>query len=179
MAATQRSAAAGSRVVAPRAARPVRKKVVAPKRRPTPPSRLAAVVSQKEVSRTGRRVVYLVVFVVGLVMVCMFLAVVAQTRIAENQMRLDQIDQQIAAERDRYNELRLERSSLREPARLVVEARNLGMAPGLGTDFTSVDPSTVAEVLVSTGGVDPEFLSVDRDPLATYGRVKSLIGDRG
>lgn len=158
-------------------ARPVRK-VVAPKPRSTPRSRLTPVVGRRDASKAGRRLVYFLVFVVSLVMLCMFLAVVAQTRIAENQMRLDQIDQQIVAERDRYNTLRLERSSLREPARLVAEARALGMAPGLGTDFTSVDPSTVAAVLVSTGGVDPEFLSVERDPLETYGRVKSLIGDR-
>jgi len=158
-------------------ARPARK-VVAPKPRSTPRSRLTPVVGRRDASKAGRRLVYFLVFVVSLVMLCMFLAVVAQTRIAENQMRLDQIDQQIVAERDRYNTLRLERSSLREPARLVAEARALGMAPGLGTDFTSVDPSTVAAVLVSTGGVDPEFLSVERDPLETYGRVKSLIGDR-
>lgn len=177
MAAAQRSAVARSRVAAQPARTGTAK--VAPRRSAPPKSKLAAVVSQSQVSRTGRRLVYSMVFLVGLVMVGMFLAVVAQTRIAENQLRLDQIEQEIVAERNRYDELRLERSSLREPARLVVEARALGMAPGLGTDFTSVDPATVAAVLVSTGGVDPELLSVERDPLENYGRVKSLIGDRG
>jgi len=52
------------------------------------------------------------------------------------------------------------------------------MIPGNGTDFVSVDPLTVAQVLVSTGGVDPALLSVSHDPLVNYGAVKSTIGDR-
>ena len=66
----------------------------------------------------------------------------------------------------------------RDPARLVSEATAMGMVPGNGTDFVSVDPVTVAQVLVATGGVDPELLSVSHDPLVNYGAVKSTIGDR-
>ncbi|MEY3618858.1 MAG: hypothetical protein RL726_1556, partial [Actinomycetota bacterium] len=45
-----------------------------------------------------------------------------------------------------------------------------------GTDFTTVEPSSVAAVLVSTGGVDPEYMSDSEDPLENYGAVKALIG---
>jgi hypothetical protein len=93
-------------------------------------------------------------------------------------MQIDRIEDDIAAERDRYDTLRLERSTLREPARLVVEARALGMQPGVGVDFTSVDPMTVAAVLVSTGGVDPALLSESDDPLREYGQFKAILGGR-
>lgn len=106
----------------------------------------------------------------------MMAVVVAQTRIAENQLQIDRIEDDIVAERDRYNALRLERSTLREPARLVIEARALGMQPGVGVDFTSVDPMTVAAVLVATGGVDPDLLDDSGDPLREYGEFKAILG---
>ncbi|CAB4585681.1 unannotated protein [freshwater metagenome] len=106
----------------------------------------------------------------------MFLVVAFQTRIAETQMKIDKINAQIQAERDRYDALRLERSALRDPARLVADATAMGMIPGTGTDFTTVEPTSVAAVLVSTGGVDPEYMSDSEDPLENYGAVKALIG---
>ena len=93
-------------------------------------------------------------------------------------MKIDRLDAQIAQERARYDELRLERSSLREPGLLVEQATSIGMIPGNGVKFTSVDPLTVAEVLVATGGVDPELLANAHDPLANYGAVKATIGGR-
>lgn len=108
----------------------------------------------------------------------MFVVVAVQTHIAETQMRIDRINVQISSERDRYDELRLERSSLREPGALVVKATAIGMIPGRGVRFTSVDPQTVAQVLVATGGVDPEMLANAHDPLANYGAVKATVGDR-
>lgn len=135
-------------------------------------------VPQAAVSRRTRRLVFAGLIVAFLAIAMMMLVVVFQTRIAETQLKIDKIESQIAAERDRYDALRLERSSLREPARLVAEATAMGMIPGNGTDFVSVDPFTVAQVLVSTGGVDPALLSVSHDPLANYGAVKSTIGDR-
>jgi len=130
------------------------------------------------VSTRSRRLVIAGLLVSFLAIAMMLLVVVFQTRIAETQLNIDEIESQIASERDRYDALRLERSSLREPSRLVSEATAMGMVPGNGTDFISVDPLTIAQVLVSTGGVDPELLSVSHDPLVNYGAVKSTIGDR-
>ncbi|MBU3688286.1 MAG: hypothetical protein B7C54_07625 [Acidimicrobiales bacterium mtb01] len=160
-----------TRTSAERQARPAAR----PKAKPTR-SKLALAVSNRNLTRRSRRLVYVTSGVVVLVVGIMMMIVVAQTRIAENQMQIDRIESQISAERDRYNTLRLERSSLREPARLVANARAIGMQPGIGTDFTSVDPYTVAAVLVSTGGVDAELLDATENPFETYGEFKATVG---
>ena len=160
-----------TRTSADRQARP------APRQRSKPTrSKLALAVSNRNLTRRSRRLVYVTSGVVILVVGIMMMIVIAQTRIAENQMQIDKIESQISAERDRYNTLRLERSSLREPARLVANARAIGMQPGVGTDFTSVDPYTVAAVLVSTGGVDAELLDATENPFETYGEFKATVG---
>lgn len=141
-------------------------------------SPVARVVTRRDATRGMRRVIILSSTVAVLAIMVMFLVVAFQTRIAETQMKIDKINAQIQAERDRYDALRLERSALRDPARLVAEATAMGMIPGSGTDFTVVDPSSVAAVLVSTGGVDPEYMSDSEDPLENYGAVKALIGGR-
>lgn len=155
--------------------RPVPKKVSTKK---YPTSKIAKAVAEKSASRGSRRLILVVLTVViGLVLV--MLAVVSfQTRIAERQMRIDRIESQIRAERDRYNALRVERSRLREPGRLEANAMSLGMEPGKGADFTSVDPITVAQVLVSTGGLDPDLLETSVDPFAAYGEFKSIVGGK-
>lgn len=153
---------------------PVPKKV-RPRRAASP---IARAVTHRDASRASRRWIGLGVFVLVLLVGIMMTVVVAQTYIAENQLRIDRIERDIASERDRYNSLRLERSTLREPSRLVEAARALGMQPGVGVDFTSVDPMTVAAVLVATGGVDPELLNDTSDPLREYGEFKSIIGGR-
>jgi len=139
-------------------------------------SPVARVVTRRDVTSGMRRVIILSATIAVLAIMVMFLVVAFQTRIAETQMKIDKINAQIQAERDRYDALRLERSALRDPARLVVEATAMGMIPGTGTDFTTVDPASVAAVLVSTGGIDPEYTSDSEDPLENYGAVKALIG---
>ncbi len=161
---TAKSTAKTSKKVAP--------KVVSPARR----SPIARAVDPQNATTTGRRLVKVSLGVLVALVAVMMTVVVAQTRIAENQMQLDRIESRIGAERDRYNQLRLERSQLREPARLVVEARALGMQPGVGVDFTTVDPMTVAAVLVATGGVDPDLLTDGEDPLREYGEFKAIVG---
>lgn len=160
-----------TRTSADRKARPATRQRSKPVR-----SKLALAVSNRNLTRRSRRLVYVTSGVVILVVGIMMMIVIAQTRIAENQMQIDKIESQISAERDRYDTLRLERSSLREPARLVANARAIGMQPGIGTDFTSVDPYTVAAVLVSTGGVDAELLDATEDPFETYGEFKATVG---
>lgn len=150
-------------------------KRVRPRRSRSP---IARAVTHRNATSASRRLVTVGLGVLVILVAIMMAVVVAQTHIAGNQMQIDRIEDDIAAERDRYDTLRLERSTLREPARLVVEARALGMQPGVGVDFTSVDPMTVAAVLVSTGGVDPALLSESDDPLREYGEFKAILGGR-
>lgn len=141
-------------------------------------SPVARVVTQREVTKRTRRLVFVGLVMSILAIAVMMTVVIFQTRIAETQLEIDEIETQISAERDRYDALRLERSSLRDPSRLVTEATAMGMIPGNGTDFVAVDPLVMAQVLVATGGVDSSFLSAQRDPLMNYGAVKATIGDR-
>ncbi len=175
--------AADRRSIAPKKVAPKKvspKKVqtkAAPKVAPSASrSPIARAVDPQNATAAGRRLVTSALVVLVILVGIMMAVVVAQTRIAENQMQLDRIESRIESERDRYNQLRLERSLLREPARLVVEARALGMQPGVGVDFTTVDPMTVAAVLVATGGVDPELLTDGADPLQEYGEFKAIVG---
>lgn len=183
--ATGRRSAQPARRVATRTAADRRarsKPVVAPTPKRVQPRRsrspIARAVTHRDASSASRRLVKLGFGVLFLLVAIMMAVVVAQTHIAGNQMEIDRIEDDIAAERDRYDTLRLERSTLREPARLVVEARALGMQPGVGVDFTTVDPMTVAAVLVATSGVDPDLLSEGDDPLREYGEFKSILGGR-
>lgn len=141
-------------------------------------SPIARVVNRRDAPARLRRFVFMAVGIAVAAITLMMLVVVFQTRLAETQLGIDEIETQIAAERNRYDQLRLERSVLREPSRLVLEARALGMVPGSKTDFRTVDPVVVAEVLVSTGGVDPDSVLSIKDSLERYGSVKALIGGR-
>lgn len=140
-------------------------------------SPIARVVNRRDAPAKLRRFVFLALAVSLAAITLMMLVVVFQTRLAETQLGIDDIESQITAEQNHYDQLRLERSILREPGRLVTEATALGMVPGTKTDFRSVDPLAVAEVLVSTRGVDPETVLSVRDSLARYGAVKAAIGD--
>lgn len=179
--------ASDRRAQSARAARTAVKPTIKPTGKPTSPKRvqprrsrspIARAVTHRDASSASRRMVKIGSGILFVIVAIMMVVVVAQTRIAENQMNIDRIEDDISAERDRYNTLRLERSTLREPARLVIEARALGMQPGVGIDFTSVEPMTVAAVLVATGGVDPELLAESDDPLREYGEFKSILGGR-
>lgn len=141
-------------------------------------SPIARVVSRRDAPTRLRRFVFIAVGLALAAITLMMLVVVFQTRLAETQLGIDDVESQITAERNRYDQLRLERSILREPERLVTEARALGMVPGSKTDFREVDPMAVAAVLVSTGGVDQVTVLTTKDPLERYGSIKALIGDR-
>ena len=139
-------------------------------------SPVARAVSRKNAPKAARIFVYTVATLAAVIITLMMVVVIFQTRLAETQLNIDVIEDQIAIERTRYDELRLERSTLREPSRLVAEATALGMVPGAKTVFTDVDPTAVAAVLVSMGGLDPEQFANTRDPLKNYSAVKALVG---
>lgn len=140
------------------------------------PSPIARVVHRRDAPTQLRKYVLMAMGFAFVAISLMMVVVVFQTRLAETQMGVDEIETQITSERNRYDQLRLERSLLREPARLVSEAEALGMVPGSRTDFQTVDPEAVAAVLVSSGNNDSISSMSSRDPLKRYGAVKSLIG---
>jgi cell division protein FtsL len=140
-------------------------------------SPIARVVNRRDAPAPLRRFVFIAVGVALVAIMLMMVVVVFQTRLAETQLGIDDIESQIATERSRYDELRLERSILREPERLVAEAGALGMVPGSKTDFRAVDPLAVAEVLVSTSGADLQSVLGNKDSLERYRVVKEIIGD--
>lgn len=139
-------------------------------------SPLARAVTRKNAPKSTRIFIYTVASLAALIITLMMVVVVFQTRLAETQLNIDVIEDQIAVEQAHYNELRLERSSLREPSRLVTEATSLGMVPGAKTVFKNIDPNAVASVLVSMGGVDLEQFANTREPLKNYSAVKSIFG---
>lgn len=101
-------------------------------------------------------------------------AVAFQTRIAQNQLALDKTERAVRDARERYDILRRQRSQLRSPARLAVEAARLGMQPAENGEFMTVDPDVVASVAASASGL-PEQASADHaTSLEQFGEVKSV-----
>lgn len=139
-------------------------------------SPLARAVNKKNAPKATRVFIYTTATLAALTITLMMVVVIFQTRLAETQLNIDAIEQQISVERARYDELRLQRSSLREPLRLVTEATALGMVPGSKTNFKTVESSAVASVLVSMGGLDLEQFANTREPLKNYSAVKALTG---
>lgn len=111
----------------------------------------------------------------GLVFALLLGVTVFQTRLAQNQLELDRVERAVDAERERFDELRLQRAELRSPAYLAAAAASIGMIPGSDTAFVAVGPGVVEAILVSTGGADPSVgISAD-DPFSAYGEVKALV----
>ena len=103
-------------------------------------------------------------------------AAVFHTQLAERQLRLDRLDRQVAAERERFDELRYERAELRSPVRLAATASELGMRRGRASTFVTVTPEEVARQLAAAGpiGDNPLRIVIHIDPLDQFRSVKSV-----
>ncbi len=122
-----------------------------------------------------RRTARLVAIGFAVVFVLMLGAAAFETQLAQRQVKLDKIDREINTATDDYNRLRRERAELQSPERLATEATKLGMQPSDSTDFVTIDPSIVAEIQRSAGGVFDTNATV-LSPLDEFTRVKSIIG---
>lgn len=118
------------------------------------------------------------VFVAAIVLAGLMLgAAVLNTTLAERQLRVDDLEQQVGDARDRFEVLRGHRAELRAPGRLSREATALGMYPGVGGVFVRPDRNTYAETLAAVGSVDEANRIVrDEQPLDQFRRVK--VGGR-
>jgi cell division protein FtsL len=77
-----------------------------------------------------------------LLFVALFGVAVSHALLIESQAHLDELDEQVASEQDRYERLRLERAELESPDRIVAEAREMGMVPA--DDVTWLTPDQPA-----------------------------------
>lgn len=119
--------------------------------------------------------------VLGFVVVVLMLGtVVLHTRLSERQVEIDRLEAAVTAERERFDVLRQQRAELRSPTRLAIEARDLGMRQAPRSEFLSVDPHTLAQMLAAAGVVDELTGTISpADPLAQIRRVKAVDGGGG
>lgn len=140
----------------------------APRSAPEPQRQLRVVAGGRRALRFG---VILGIGLFGL----MFAVTAFQTRLAENQQKVDETDQQIAEQRKLYDELRRESAMLRSPQRLTEEATNLGMVPGRNVTFVDVDPAVIAAVAVATADLDDAQALPAPDSFDEYTEVKAGV----
>lgn len=112
--------------------------------------------------------------VVVLLGVLMLSAVVLHTRLAERQLEIDRVEQEVANQRALFDILRQQRAELRSPTRLAAESNRLGMYSPPGSKFLAADPWTRARILAATGAVDAfDGLLVQGDSLDQVMRVRA------
>ena len=113
----------------------------------------------------------LAVVVIGILMLA---AVVLHTRLAERQLEIDRLEQQVANEHENFDVLRQQRAELRAPTRLASESAALGMYASPETEFAAVDPFVLAQVIASTGSADSaDGAMAESDPLDQVRRVRA------
>lgn len=129
-----------------------------------------------------RRIAWFAITLAVLVSSAMLGAVLLHTRIAERQMRIDELERGVRRAQEEYDVLRAARAELRAPARLATEAAAMGMVRGPEADFATVDPMTLAIAIASVGrapaGDEIVVGSTDRmDPLDQFRLVKQVAAE--
>ncbi len=111
---------------------------------------------------------------VGVVVVLMLAAVVLHTRLAERQLEIDRLEESVTEARERFDVLRQQRAELRSPTRLSIESAQLGMGVAPQTEFLTIDPGRMAQIIAAAGTVDEATATViAADPLEQIRRVKA------
>ena len=124
-------------------------RVPSPRLKPTPRPDHLRVVRPAERRRARLRPVTAVILT-ALLFLLLFAVAVAHTMLVQGQVRLDQLDSELAKEQGRYQELRIDVATLESPERIVSAAQAQGMvAPD---DLVYLQPSIPD---ASTSGDDP------------------------
>ncbi|MGI9646661.1 MAG: hypothetical protein ACR2O6_15245 [Ilumatobacteraceae bacterium] len=112
----------------------------------------------------------------ALVMAGMLGAAVFHTQLAGRQLEIDRLEREVNVERERFDQLRHERATLRSPARLAEAAAELGMVRGSAGTFVGVDSMVLARQLAAAGAVDldDDRIIAGNDPLEQFRDVKSV-----
>ena len=110
----------------------------------------------------------------ALIVLAMLGAASFQTLLAQRQLELDRLDQEIVDAREQYEVLRQERAELRSPQRLAGIATAAGMIPTKQSSFVSLSPELMAVVQESVGPLGVAGTGTSSDPLEQFRIVKSL-----
>lgn len=111
-----------------------------------------------------------------LMLVAMLGAAVFHTQLAQRQLRIDDLENQVQSERERFDELRRDRAVLRSPERIATEAAVLEMVRGESSRFIEVEPAALARQLAAAGVVDDDASRVieETGPLDQFRDVKAV-----
>lgn len=103
-------------------------------------------------------------------------AAVFHTQLAERQLRIDRLERAVAAQRERFDELRYQRAELRSPVRLAAAASEMGMERGDASEFIEISPLLLAQQIASAGIIDERAvrITMDTDPLDQFRAVKAV-----
>lgn len=101
---------------------------------------------------------------------------VFHTQLAQRQLEIDRLDRAVDAERERFDELRRDRATMRSPGRIAEEAVRLGMVRGEASEFAEVDAAAVARQIAAAGAADADPIRIidDADPLDQFRDVKAV-----
>lgn len=110
----------------------------------------------------------------AVVLVSMMLgAAMLHTRLAERQLQIDELDQQVDEAHARFEVLRGQRAELRSPGYLSEAASKLGMYPAPTTGYIAMDKWALARTIASAGDAEPgEGVAKGKDPLDQFRVVK-------
>jgi hypothetical protein len=128
------------------------------------------------VDRRRRWPALIAVLVWATIFIALLGAAVFHTQLAGRQLRIDRLERAVAAERERFDELRYERAELRSPVRLATTASALGMQRGDVSEFVAVPPELLAQQIAAAGAIDDPVvqITIDTDPLDQFRAVKSV-----
>lgn len=135
-----------------------------------PPERHLTVVSQE-----SRRRVSVVVFSVAVVLTMVASVIGFQAFIAEQQLTLDRVSTDLRLAKLNYDELRQQRADLMAPDYLREKARLMRMLQGIGSRFIEVPADVVADVVASTGLMDPKIADPAITAQPTIGGLENLM----
>ncbi len=145
-----------------------------PKTQPRPEKRERpnlVVIQREQRQRVSRSATIIVLLVAA-----MFAVVSLRIYMAQQQVKLDQLNQDVTKARQYFDQLRAERSNLQSPSVLMEQARAIGMEPAMKTKIVAVSPEAAALVAATVGKIDEDFLGSSESPLVQFGEVKSQVG---
>ncbi len=127
---------------------------------------------------TSRRMAWIAGGIVLIVAVLMAMTVYVHIQIAERQVQINALEQEIRTAQTNFDALRAERAIVRSPEHIYGQALELGMVHGQISDYVAADPDAVAIVVAQTGlfGVDSSggVILGDADPLEQFRQVKMI-----
>jgi hypothetical protein len=122
-----------------------------------------------------RRLGWVLLGACALLFVSMLALTAFQARIAQNQIRIDRLDQELRDARAYYDRLRLAVAQLESPEYVVPRATNdLAMVSAETPQYLSPTAAAVREVLIAAGPEDAPLGGLGAAERAGWGEIKRL-----